>query len=140
MARNCLHPYNNLKNIEKQWFHFRTLLYFVTTIKKSNQLCSLFPSRTVLLFTTKKRNKLRICNPSQTNYGMLTFFSLPTVYCKLPRLLTFSCFSNSPLISTPLYSGVESMYMVSKFLVQLQMFWAICFTFNFVIKLFSDKR
>ena len=89
ITRNCSHLCNNLETIEKKQLHFGTLLYVViTTINTSHQFCSLFPSSTAMLFSTRrnKLNKLRICAPSQTKCGALTFYS-PPAYCNHPHLL-----------------------------------------------------
>ena len=50
------------------------LLFFVTTIKASNQYCSLFHSSTAMLFTTSRRNKLRMWALSSTKHGLVYLY------------------------------------------------------------------
>ena len=54
-----------------------------------------------------------MCTPSQTKYGVFTFYSppsLPFIATSLRRLLIFSCFSNLTAYqhTTPFCSGVDS--------------------------------
>ena len=44
-----------------------------------HQFCNLFPFSTTILFTTRRRNKLRMSPPSYTKYDVLKFYtSLPS--------------------------------------------------------------
>ena len=62
MTRHCLHLCKNL-NIQKIEVSLPSLQYLATALKTSQQFCSLFPSSTIMLFTTR-RNELEICTHS----------------------------------------------------------------------------
>lgn len=87
------------------------LLNYVTFIKTSCQFCSLFPSLTVILFITKRRDKLKMCAPLQTKIGLFTFYSSFIVNFSL---FSFSCFSNPRLLALLLHLGVKSTSVLSK--------------------------
>ena len=59
ITRNCLQSYNNLETINQ----YPNLMYFVTTMKRSHHFCSLLPCSAAMLFTKRRKNKLRMCTP-----------------------------------------------------------------------------
>ena len=81
------------------------LLNYVTFIKTSCQFCSLFPSLTLILFITKRRDKLQMCAPLQTKIGLFTFYSPFIVNLSL---LSFSCFFSPRLLLLLFHLGVKS--------------------------------
>ena len=74
IKRIYLHSSNNLKNNQTVVASLLNLLYFVTTIKASNQYCRLFHSSAAMLLTTSRRNKLRIQAFSSTKHALVYLY------------------------------------------------------------------
>ena len=74
IKRIYVHSYNNSKNNQTVVASLLNLLYFVTTIKASNQYCRLFHSSAAMLLTTSRRNKLRMQAFSSTKHALVYLY------------------------------------------------------------------
>ena len=117
--------------MEKYQFHFRTLLYFVITIKILHQFCNVFRSSTAMLFIKRRINKLRICAPSLTKYSVFTFYSPPAgVLQPPPSLNNFQLFFPNTILFHSEVDSNESSNVLSWFHGFLKFSHSITFHVN----------